>query len=858
MSGRTSLRFALAGMLSVAFAAPAMTQEGGFQVPLNAEPVLPVPATSLPEAPMPREAGDVMRLIHTYNFEALRASLGLPALAPMPRERGYCCVQLQTLRADLYELAVMPQPVPPPMTPPTPPATDTNVQNRQVFNFSIGLFGGDGSEPPANQPAPMTPPTPCPTPGFYRGNGETIMGSMRTTPAQPPACVPHISSGVPITWSAVFPAVAPASGSGTTGVKVIEVVALETCPPCPFPAIAPNPLLGTWYRESPLGMIGVTFTRDEMKLCVSQHEKGALVTITVTAHYTITKDGLVYGAITGADVDVKPTSKGDPNLGMELAELSLSLQELADRPFSFRTKATSAGLMVSQLKAASFEGISGKDLMILGGLYKCAKDGQVPAPVSVKSARTSKCEIEVNIFDAPVIGPPSPYVPVPAARASEPIQRIGVDFSMPVVAPPRPNPWTQGPPCPTPPRSACDDPMKSMAAEAFGQMIRGGMTLPSPRYLEHYPQYFAPDPVFPLPRELASQEEADRLRTAGASLPPAPIKPGMTGTWVREIGSKRCVVKIVADHVTVTVSEAHEQDGKTAIGHLTFTADYHLTRDGMTAVGLLTSVDMKIEGDLAENDSEDMVKQLGEMQKALEDKPFAMTFRVYGDVLVIGNVRMPSVGDRMDTEPSAYVGGRYKAVGDKPLPKLKATKATEPRPLPSYDLPAPPLVPAPGVYGPPTLPPGGVYLPPSSVSGPVALPPVFMTPAPVNRDLPLQTIPASSLVRPVDVVIPAPRSRTAPDDSWAPPMSAPVRPTPTMPQPVAPGVSLNVDPKPMKTPARFTLLGYGKYAISSNLRMDQLLYSSEDLRQIQNEWRRFWFNDPPSHLTPERIHGGIY
>jgi hypothetical protein len=33
----------------------------------------------------------------------------------------------------------------------------------------------------------------------------------------------------------------------------------------------------------------------------------------------------------------------------------------------------------------------------------------------------------------------------------------------------------------------------------------GGMTLPSPRYLEHFPQYFAPDPDFPLPRELASQ-----------------------------------------------------------------------------------------------------------------------------------------------------------------------------------------------------------------------------------------------------------------------------------------------------------------------------------------------------------------
>lgn len=48
-----------------------------------------------------------------------------------------------------------------------------------------------------------------------------------------------------------------------------------------------------------------------------------------------------------------------------------------------------------------------------------------------------------------------------------------------------------------------------------------------------------------------------------------------------------------------------------------------------------------------------------------------------------------------------------------------------------------------------------------------------------------------------------------------------------------------------------------QYSSEPNNRMEQLLYQSEDLRQIGNEWRRFWFNDQPSHLTPERIHGGI-
>jgi hypothetical protein len=39
----------------------------------------------------------------------------------------------------------------------------------------------------------------------------------------------------------------------------------------------------------------------------------------------------------------------------------------------------------------------------------------------------------------------------------------------------------------------------------------GGMTLPSPYYLEHRPQYFRPDPDFPLEKELATQQGFDRL-----------------------------------------------------------------------------------------------------------------------------------------------------------------------------------------------------------------------------------------------------------------------------------------------------------------------------------------------------------
>ena len=60
------------------------------------------------------------------------------------------------------------------------------------------------------------------------------------------------------------------------------------------------------------------------------------------------------------------------------------------------------------------------------------------------------------------------------------------------------------------------------------QTVMGGMTLPTGRYLEHYPQYFAPDPAFPLPRELASQEDPEGAarRAGGPALGAAPVAPG--------------------------------------------------------------------------------------------------------------------------------------------------------------------------------------------------------------------------------------------------------------------------------------------------------------------------------------------
>jgi len=47
------------------------------------------------------------------------------------------------------------------------------------------------------------------------------------------------------------------------------------------------------------------------------------------------------------------------------------------------------------------------------------------------------------------------------------------------------------------------------------------------------------------------------------------------------------------------------------------------------------------------------------------------------------------------------------------------------------------------------------------------------------------------------------------------------------------------------------------YSADPNERMGELLVQSEDLRQIRAERQRIFLVDQPSHLTPDRVHGGV-
>jgi hypothetical protein len=54
-------------------------------------------------------------------------------------------------------------------------------------------------------------------------------------------------------------------------------------------------------------------------------------------------------------------------------------------------------------------------------------------------------------------------------------------------------------------------------------IISSGMTLPSSHYLEHRPQYFPPDPDYPLQRELNTQ--LNQAAAAAAANPPGVAGP---------------------------------------------------------------------------------------------------------------------------------------------------------------------------------------------------------------------------------------------------------------------------------------------------------------------------------------------
>ena len=47
------------------------------------------------------------------------------------------------------------------------------------------------------------------------------------------------------------------------------------------------------------------------------------------------------------------------------------------------------------------------------------------------------------------------------------------------------------------------------------------------------------------------------------------------------------------------------------------------------------------------------------------------------------------------------------------------------------------------------------------------------------------------------------------------------------------------------------------YSGDPGRRTEELIYTSENLRLLNDEWERAWLLDMPDHSTPFRMHGGI-
>ncbi len=47
------------------------------------------------------------------------------------------------------------------------------------------------------------------------------------------------------------------------------------------------------------------------------------------------------------------------------------------------------------------------------------------------------------------------------------------------------------------------------------------------------------------------------------------------------------------------------------------------------------------------------------------------------------------------------------------------------------------------------------------------------------------------------------------------------------------------------------------YSGDPGRRTQELMFTSENLREVLDEWERLWFLDQPDHNTPYRTHGGL-
>ena len=480
----------------------------------------------------------------------------------------------------------------------------------------------------------------------------------------------------------------------------------------PFAVIAPATVptaraTGNWCRELPGMIVGLSFRGDEVRITLDHKIGGTTACMTMVGDCAVTRDGTVHGVITGTDI--RHGGTGGP-AQHEISEVYQILQGFVDQPFAFRCRMSDGKLMVSNWRIACPTDQCrefGLSLGMLAGIFQPVT-GAMPQPKSVDDEWKP--------------------VPVPAGGVSvvQPVgiapRGVNVNLSPAMVAP-------QPCPVPVPPALGASMPpleVRGMMVETFHQMMN-----------QMQPQVVcAPPPYIPAGW------------TAGPPLPPPPIAAGVymvppmppmpllsappmpavaptrmpNGTWARGMGPIQSSIEIKDGHLALTLTLTAGEEGIAV--HHTVTADCYLTRSGNELVGVLTGMDISVDGKTLEaSDLESAMRDLARLQKDIAEKPFALTFRMYDDTLVIGNVRLPAIGEKSEVqELLGMIAGRYKrSNGPAPRPQpMRVTRVCD----------GPQCVPAaaPGLHAPPA-----VLIQPvehTPVFGPQSYPPPPPMPAP--------------------------------------------------------------------------------------------------------------------------------
>jgi hypothetical protein len=425
-----------------------------------------------------------------------------------------------------------------------------------------------------------------------------------------------------------------------------------------------------------MGVATAHFTHDELKLTFNPAEVKD-ITLTMTAHYTLMKDGLVYGALTSVDVEWGEDMLRDGEMLRKMIRLRAQLQLCSDLPFSFRTKSTSLGLMVSGVKFPLMEGFSEEVGQLLGGLYKSSKKSLTATSVTASSACGAKCGAEITApcdrvsSTPPMVLPQSPATLTPLMiPPAQPLDTTAIAPMMP------PSPTASAPMIPPaqPFSMGGYDPMKQMACDAFDELLKQSGVKPVVGMM-------LPAADNPCPQAVAVEPVAGCGVTQTAVATGSKPSTALHGTWYRQVSGYQCVITFTDGQMTITQSFPQTMvDGEFVLAQLIITADYHLTRDGTTIVGLISGVDLTFDDPLsstAVRELQDTFQKLAEIKAQIEDKPFAMACRTSDNMLMIGNVRLPSSSFWQEVAPASFIGGRYTNAGGHPVPKLKPTTANK-------------------------------------------------------------------------------------------------------------------------------------------------------------------------------------